>query len=130
MICVSIAETDFNCCTRKVQQYAMVEVRLDGANFNEAQVKELFSFGNSTIATFRKNRIADRHRARILSAAAEAGASYLDLDMSNDAQFIKNVIEAARRHNTNIIISYHNYAETPVMEKMTATVAACAALRA
>jgi 3-dehydroquinate dehydratase type I len=108
----------------------MVEVRLDGTNFDEAQVQELFSLGNSTIATFRKNRISDSQRARMLAAAAEAGASYVDLDLGNDAQFIENVIEAARRHDTGIIVSYHNYAETPVSDEMTATLAACAALGA
>ena len=53
-------------------------------------------------------------RLRILAeAAASEAADVVDVEMGNDPGFVQNVIEAARRGDTRLILSVHYFDSTP-----------------
>jgi 3-dehydroquinate dehydratase-1 len=58
--------------------------------------------------------ITRKHRLELFSAAMESGdVDIVDIELCNDEEFIKTVREVANRHNVKLILSYHNFKETP-----------------
>lgn len=114
MICVSIADVSALEALRIVKANELSEVRLDLIEFTGDDVENIFSSGNKTIATFRPvDSVPEKERKDILIQAVNAGASYVDIEMENNNDFTKDIIEAAVRKKCKIIISYHNYDNTP-----------------
>ena len=53
-------------------------------------------------------------RLNLLEAAIESGRiDLVDVEMCNDAAFIKDLKDTAERYGTRLIISYHNFDRTP-----------------
>ena len=125
MICVSIADINFEQCIEVIQDCEMAEIRLDKLDFSEAQIKQLFSSGKKHIATFRKADKSDAHRNRHLAMAIKAGASYVDIDVDDTENFRKNVFESINKTHCKAIISYHNYQKTPGKSELKNIVKAC-----
>jgi len=113
MICVSIAEPDFDKCLALVKQYDFVEIRLDAGQFTSDQVHQLFSLGGMTIATFRPGRINDNNRQQLLLAAIQSGAAMIDVETESDKNYRSAILKAAHNVNCRVIISYHNFDRTP-----------------
>ena len=101
----------------------MAEIRLDLCDFNYTQIKKLFSIHNNLIATFRgSGKPLGRYRRNIFKTAIKSGARWIDLDMDyNDNSFICNISKYVKESKkSKLILSIHNYNETPSIEKMEA----------
>ena len=61
----------------------------------------------------------------LLSTAISNGADYVDLDLNDDAGLKKEIIALAEEHNCKVIISYHNYEETPDKEELLKIIDTC-----
>lgn len=114
MICVSIGNISFRKAKKIINNENFVELRLDKMTLKEAKITKLFSLDCKLIATYRKtDNITDNERLISLKTAIDAGAYFVDVDIDNTVDFINEIILHAKNKNCKIIISYHNYKETP-----------------
>lgn len=114
MICVSATETNAEKLVALVNASEMSEVRIDMCQLDEQAVRTLFPrFTRPVIATCRPQLCPDALRVSLLQAAIESGASYVDVEIEADAQIKQALIAKAREHHCSVIVSYHNYEETP-----------------
>ena len=75
------------------------------------------------IPTQDKNANADAKRFSILKTAIEAGAAYVDVDINESNEFISSVKSLCSgngskcgKQSAKLIISYHNFEETPSLD--------------
>jgi len=118
MICVSLSETDFEKCLELTRKYDLSEIRLDLTGFNKAQVEKLFSSGARLIATYRPENISDNQRKDLLKTAINSGATYVDIEFDADYGFKHEIISSALNKKCDVIISYHNFNQTPSREQL------------
>jgi 3-dehydroquinate dehydratase type I len=91
----------------------MAELRLDKIQPEISEIKKLLAFKIPVIATCRKGIYNDDNRLKMLTVAAENGATYIDIEIESDKTYSKKLIDVAHCNNCKIIISYHNFNETP-----------------
>lgn len=114
MICVSIGNCTVEECIKALKDIPFAEIRIDLININLQDIKKIFSSSKAKlIATYRKSETStNEKRAELLSAAIEAGASYIDLDIEEAEEF-KNTVKKAREKHCKLILSFHDYNRTP-----------------
>jgi 3-dehydroquinate dehydratase-1 len=57
--------------------------------------------------------MSEEKRLRLLLAAVRAGAAFVDIELETDARFRERIVRAARAVGCRVIVSYHNFQETP-----------------
>ncbi|MCX6584194.1 MAG: type I 3-dehydroquinate dehydratase [Candidatus Aminicenantes bacterium] len=125
MICISIAGLSFERCREALSDAQMAEIRLDRLDFSLQQVREVFSMRSGLIAACRPGNISEAERTGLLLAAVEAGAAYADIEIDAGAGFRETVTTACRKNDCKVIISYHNYENTPPLEELKVLVNRC-----
>ena len=118
MICTCIAEPDFDKCLEMVQRAQMAEIRLDAMDISLSRVNEIFSRNDNLIATCRPGRHSEEARKKLLAAAVNTGAAYLDIEYESDENYRGGLLEIAREKGCKVIISYHNFRETPSFDRL------------
>lgn len=118
MICVSIADISFDQCREILRDCEMAEIRLDRVDFSLPQVREIFSLHPRLIATCRPGKFSEEEREALLLTAIEAGAAYVDIEVDTGAEFLDAVTGACRKKSCKVIISYHDYENTPSREDL------------
>lgn len=125
-ICVSIAEPSLGACRAALADVAFAEIRLDAVSgLTPDDVRALFSSKIPCVATCRPGACSEALRLELLLAAVEAGARYVDVELEADDAHRKRVVEAARASGCKVIVSHHDYAETPAREALVKIVDAC-----
>ncbi len=115
MICVSLFAPTADEVLGLVGKYQMAEVRLELCGLNADDVRRVYSSaGIPLVATCRPGRIPDEQRYELLAAAVDAGASYVDLEISNPPEIIERMVGLARGKSCKVILSYFNHKETPM----------------
>jgi 3-dehydroquinate dehydratase-1 len=114
MICVSLSDKNINTCLEALQETELAEVRLDLTQFPDEDVKTIFAQPKKIIATYRPvEGIDDETRKQQLKLAIKSGANYVDIEYESPIFYRKEMVEYAKENNCDVIISYHNYDETP-----------------
>lgn len=125
MICTAIAEKDFDKCMQLVSLYEMAEIRIDLCGFNNEQVKKIFSSHKNLVATCRPDHYSDQERGELLKTAIKAGAKYVDVEIESSREFIDGIKRSASESKCDLIVSYHNYEDTPDQKALEAIVTEC-----
>jgi 3-dehydroquinate dehydratase-1 len=125
MICVSLNVSDFSECLKMLKSLEFAEVRLDKARFSCEQIREIFSLPKSLIATCRPGFCSEEKRKQHLLEAVRSGARYVDLEIECSAAFKREIIKEARNKGCIIILSYHNYQETPSKKELSRVAGDC-----
>ncbi len=125
MICISIAGLSFERCREALADAEMAEIRLDRLDFSLQQVREIFLMHHRLIATCRPGNISEAERTKLLLTALEAGAAYVDIEIDAGARFTETVTAACRKIDCKVIISYHNYENTPPLKELKVLVNKC-----
>jgi len=125
MICVSIAEPTAEACLGALRGVDFGEIRLDKMKVGVAGIRTIFSRHPRLIATFRPGRVSEKRRERLLLAAIEAGAAFVDIELETKDRFRETILNKARSRGSRIIISYHNYKLTPSKEVLEEIVRRC-----
>lgn len=97
----------------------LTELRLDLINGIEPNNLEklLKSKSKHIIVTCRTNNInSESKRISMLKKAAELGADYIDIELDSGKEAILDITE--NRFRSKIIVSYHNFKETPKLEEL------------
>ncbi len=64
-------------------------------------------------------------RLDLFSFALEHGASYADVEMENDEAFLDKIKDLTLKYNHDLIISYHNYENTPSAGELESILESC-----
>lgn len=122
MVCTSIITETFEQIVEQLSKAQMAEIRLDQCRIGE---NELNRIGNLTheqaiewIATFRsqdgKGRSwTDAERMKALQQAIDSGANYVDIEIESAVSYRKKLTAYAKTRGCQVIISYHNFENTP-----------------
>lgn len=125
MICVSIAEPTLDDCLAAVKGLDFVEVRVDKTGLSLVDVKQLFAEPVKMIATCRPGTRTEDERLAILLAAVAAGAAYVDIEVDAPRASREAVLAAARGKGCRVIVSYHNFTETPLKHHLLQVIEEC-----
>jgi 3-dehydroquinate dehydratase type I len=126
MICISIPEKNSEACLALIKTADMAEIRIDMAEFDESTVRSVFSkAGKPLIATCRPELVENTKRIALLKAAIEAGATYIDIEIEASNEIKQELIQHAKSYDCKIIISYHNYENTPNTNELHAIIDSC-----
>ena len=91
----------------------MAEIRLDLCDLDVPQIKELFeSCEKPLIATCRSGKDA----VEKMKTAVEAGARFLDLDISAPVEVSQQFQKLCRKAGTELIRSFHDFEGTPDLQ--------------
>lgn len=123
MICVALSETDFDKCLDLTNKFELSEIRLDLCRFSKSQIEKIFSSGAKLIATFRPGKVNEQERLDLLKTAINSGATYVDVEFETDYGFKKDIVSTALSKKCDIIVSYHNFENTPSREQLKIIVA-------
>jgi len=115
MLCVSLGETTSEEILGIAKIAPFVEVRLDLNSFSKDQIENIFRSSNNLVATF---RTGENHSIPIdiLSSAVNSGACYIDVEYDTDPDELKEIVRIVKKEKCKMIISYHNYLETPPLD--------------
>ena len=125
MICTALSEKNTEACIKMASMYELAEIRIDLAGFNVEQVKKVFSSHKNLVATCRPENYTDDKRKELLKTAIKAGAGYVDVEIESDKDFIDEIKRTASENHCSLIISYHNYEETPSKTELESIVSEC-----
>lgn len=130
MICVCISEKDKTRLIERLAGVELAEVRLEALSPTEGDVKEIFAQPATLIATMRPGSHSDEERLKILAAAIEAGAAYVDIELDAPTIVREGVLAAARKSGCEVIVSHHDFERTPDLESLRKIVDECFAVGA
>jgi len=133
MICVSISQGTKAEVKEILKQVELAELRLDLLGFEPDEIEPFFDTSCRIIATCRKDGVDAEKRKQLLETAVDNGAHYIDIDIAECISNRNDPKENLLDHfNTlkdeagfQLIISYHNYDQTPGEEELNAIVQAC-----
>jgi len=125
MICTAISEKNFEKCIEMVGLYDLAEIRIDLTKFSKEQVKKIFSTHKNLVATCRPEEYTDEERGELLKTAIKAGSRYVDVEIESSRDFIEDIKKVASDYNCNLIISYHNFEETPSQKELETIISEC-----
>ena len=119
MFCVSISSLPLPRVREIVANADMAEIRLDLLRPAEDELAALFStYGKKMIATCRAGYYDDKARTGLLKAAIDAGCGYVDLEIDASCAFLDTLIPYAKAKGCKVILSYHNFENTPDTEAL------------
>jgi 3-dehydroquinate dehydratase-1 len=113
MICVSVANISYESLISQISEFEMLELRLDLLTFSEEQYQKIIGETKLVIATYRKGTVDDEIRINGLKKAIEQGVDFVDIEIDSNEGFISEMINFAKQNNCKIILSFHDFEETP-----------------
>lgn len=125
MICVSLSERTLEGCLARLGGLSFAEIRLDRMRLSPDDVRTLFSSHARLIATYRPGEVPDEERKRLLVAAVEAGAAYVDVEVEAGAAYREEIITRAHVLGRRVIVSFHDHDRTPGKAELEARLSEC-----
>ncbi len=125
MICVAISDRRLRECLAILDKVEMAEIRLDLTGFKSDEIRTVFSHHTPSIATCRPDKKGEKEQLQILTLAIESGAQFVDIETEASPKQQKAVIDVARKNSCKVIISYHNYKETPSIQELNKIIDIC-----
>lgn len=125
MICVSLAGISYVNFSEVLKEINFAEIRLDQADISLNQIEHLFCLPVRLIATFRPGKTPDILRKEALIKAISAGAAYVDVELESSEIYRNEIIHSARKYNCKVIVSYHNYSQTPSEPEIKSILTGC-----
>ncbi|MEM2137627.1 MAG: type I 3-dehydroquinate dehydratase, partial [Candidatus Anstonellaceae archaeon] len=126
-ICVSIGNCALEKCLEALEGLEFAEVRLDSlSDINEESMQKIFARKAKLIATCRPNgRVDDVGRKKLLLAAIENGAAFVDVEVGANEKMRGEIIAAARKRGCAAIVSFHDFEKTPASGELRRIVEQC-----
>jgi 3-dehydroquinate dehydratase-1 len=117
MICVSLADIDSSQIQSILDREDLVELRLD--LLDDVDPVRMCAHRADVVATMRpKSGVSDLTRLEILKGFIAAGAEYIDCEFDAPDSYQRELVDFARRYDCKVIISYHNFIDTPPSESL------------
>jgi 3-dehydroquinate dehydratase-1 len=113
MICISFGSIMLVDLLERLKTTLLAEIRIDLLKLTSTQVAQVFGSHPNLIATCRPDTMGIEAQQQLLLTAIESGAAYIDIEVEAPSTFKKAMVEAAHAKGCRVIVSYHNYVETP-----------------
>jgi len=114
MICVAIREKNPEKYPELLKNTDLAEIRIDLAELSKIDIEKIFSESQSKlIATCRPDNYTITEQTELIKTAISAGAAYVDVEIEASKAYKEDIISHAKSNGCKVIISYHNYDETP-----------------
>jgi len=95
------------------------ELRFDLSTLNADSLKSIFDKSDKTlIFTYRKTQAQEYDRLSTYQQAIKIGYAFIDLDIYIDEELIKELKPLLLSSSTKLIVSYHNYKNTPSFSEL------------
>ncbi len=114
MICVSIRDVPYKLAAEYARKYPFVEFRLETLPVSEKEATALFAIAKKSIATCRPLTGQEQRRKLLLNTGLEYGADFVDIELDSEDKMLEEIGGSLGKFNAKLIISYHNFKETPV----------------
>ena len=75
-------------------------------------------FNKPLIFTCRGGKIKEEKRLQVYKKAIQVGFEYIDLDITNDANILHQILPYVQSSNCKLILSFHNYHKTPLLNDL------------
>ena len=118
-ICLSIGNLNFDEVVTHLKNVALAEIRIDLLNLNHDERATIFKLHKNLIATYRTTSDFETMLA-LLTQAISNGCTYIDVDINTPNIYLEKLIEIAQSKGCKVILSYHNFDETPNSEVLIA----------
>lgn len=118
MICISLGEISYFKALEICKSEDLVEIRADLSGFNREQLETLFNQNAQVVFTFRKSDYPDTLREEYYAIALDKNVKYIDVDFTADKKLLLNLSDKLNKSDSSLILSVHNYKETPAREKL------------
>jgi 3-dehydroquinate dehydratase-1 len=118
MICVAISDRNLETCLSVLDAVQMAEIRLDLTDFTADEIRTVFSHKTITIATCRPDKKGAEYQLEQLSLAIQTGADYVDIEIEANKKQRESIYRMAKKHGCKVIISYHNFENTPELKEL------------
>ncbi|MBN1117593.1 MAG: type I 3-dehydroquinate dehydratase [Bacteroidales bacterium] len=125
MICVAISDKHTQKCLDILDNVEMAEIRLDLTETALSDFQKIFSHSTKKIATCRFDTTGLQVQREKLKKAVDCGAEYIDIEIETPEVQRTELVNYARERNCRVIISYHNFKETPGLRELYALVDKC-----
>lgn len=125
MYCVSIANGTYEECKSLILEHPLVELRLDLLKLSHEEIAYLCQLPAKIIATCRASISSVDVQRALLLHAAESGASYVDIELGSSREQLEIILSAVKQNKAGLIVSYHNFIETPSFNKLERIVEEC-----
>lgn len=125
MICIVVANKNYDQCRRILRYAECAELRLDLLDLTRDQIKRLFTIPVKTVATCREGKYSDSDRMEMLGTAILSGAAYLDIELEMPSGMKESLIKLAKENDCRIIVSYHNFNSTPPLNELRSIINKC-----
>ncbi len=117
-ICLSIGSIEFEEVLQQLRIVELAEIRMDLLNFSDEQFGAIFQKHKNLIATYRSPEGDFLTAATMLAKAIQFGSAYIDIDIATPDSFRSALKNAAQSKGVKVILSYHNYIQTPTSEEL------------
>jgi len=124
MICISIqhiAQLD----EIRALDTALLELRFDLIKESPEVIMPLVSSGIKIIATCRPGTLDRKKRVQLLKKSIDLGADLIDLEVESDHEYQFELIDYAKKQNREVIISWHNFENTPGKDELGSILEEC-----
>ena len=118
MICVAISDKDWRKAISILPKVDMAEIRLDLTEYDDEAIDMVFSQDTTLVATCRPDNMTEKDQYFKLRRAIEAGAKYVDIELEASKEQREAIIKVAKENSCRVIVSYHNFDETPGMREL------------
>ncbi len=118
MICVSYGNNDYSEFENLLSKYELLELRLDKCSFSIQQICQAMKLNNGIILSYACNELSNE-RIEFLRMLIDCGAVYIDGGFNPENEKWRSLIEYCKTWGCRIIISYHNFSESPRINVLT-----------
>lgn len=116
-ICLTIANVTYDEALKHLNNVSLAEIRMDLLDFSDEQFSSIFNHSKYTIATYR----SDSNFELLFSKYCQAidfGCTCVDIDINIPEIYRDKIADLAHSSGRNVILSYHNYAKTPIHQDL------------
>lgn len=117
MICISIADIE-QIGDALALEADLLELRLDLIRKEPSLLMSLAGENTGIIATCRPGTYPDKERMRMMKEMVDLGARYLDIEVDADEDYRTELMKYARDSGAEIVLSWHDFSETPAVEEL------------
>ena len=108
----------------------MVELRADLTGLSPEEVATIVATHPNVMLTYHTTPESEPQAERIIQAALDAGAKWVDVEEHASEGYRRRTIDSAHKAGAKVVISYHNYSSTPSLEELVGITASSFAMGA
>lgn len=112
-ICVVFSTLDDVPYIQKLEKSILIELRLDLLDISASEIPDLMKISDQWMLSIRKELLLKPDHKQLISACLLNKPCYIDIDEECLNNEIISLIEKHKSNDFQLIISYHNYEQTP-----------------